>query len=155
MVQLILQPKQCSMPIHASILRHSQVTSMNALVWHVGIIQPLSSWISTEKEHLTCHLSVGIDQIEIMCFEQINHSEWLDTACAYLATGGLYLIFSIIQVVLLIFFPFCMLLVSDIKPPPKDLRGHMDMDDFWDKLTLQMIGRGFVKVILLLLCASS
>lgn len=88
---------------------------------------------------------VGIDQIEIMFFEQIIHSGWLDTACAYLATGGLYLIFSIIQVVLLIFFPFCMLLVSDIKLPPKDFNGHMDMDDFWDKLALQMIGCGFVK----------
>jgi len=38
-----------------------------------------------------------------------------------------------------------MLLVSDIKPPPKDFDGHVDMDDFWDKLALQMIGRGFVK----------
>ncbi|XP_048010469.1 uncharacterized protein LOC125244425 [Megalobrama amblycephala] len=35
--------------------------------------------------------------------------------------------------------------LSDIKPPPKDFNGHMDMDDFWDKLALQMIGRGFVK----------
>ncbi|KAK7152513.1 hypothetical protein R3I93_010663 [Phoxinus phoxinus] len=30
--------------------------------------------------------------------------------------------------------------LSDIKPPPKDFNGHMDMDDFWDKLALQMIG---------------
>lgn len=38
-----------------------------------------------------------------------------------------------------------MLLVSDIKLPPKDFNGHMDVDDFWDKLALQMIGCGFVK----------
>ncbi|XP_026103390.1 uncharacterized protein LOC113074880 [Carassius auratus] len=35
--------------------------------------------------------------------------------------------------------------LSDIKPPQKDFNGHMDMDYFWDKLALQMIGRGFVK----------
>ncbi|KTF79584.1 hypothetical protein cypCar_00045591, partial [Cyprinus carpio] len=35
--------------------------------------------------------------------------------------------------------------LSDIKLPPKDFNGHMDMDDFWDKLALQMIGCGFVK----------
>ncbi len=38
-----------------------------------------------------------------------------------------------------------MLLVSDIKPPPNNFNGNVNMEDFWKKLSLQMIGRGFVK----------
>ncbi|KAF4114079.1 hypothetical protein G5714_004302 [Onychostoma macrolepis] len=37
---------------------------------------------------------------------------------------------------------FCML-VSDIKPPPQDFNGNVNMEDFWKKLSLPVIGRGF------------
>ncbi|KAL1276963.1 hypothetical protein QQF64_023636 [Cirrhinus molitorella] len=35
--------------------------------------------------------------------------------------------------------------LSDIKPPPKEFKGNVNIEDFWRKLSLQMIGRGFVK----------
>ncbi|KAL1268434.1 hypothetical protein QQF64_033797 [Cirrhinus molitorella] len=35
--------------------------------------------------------------------------------------------------------------LSDIKPPPKEFNGNVNIEDFWRKLSLQMIGRGFVK----------
>lgn len=46
---------------------------------------------------------VGMDTLVGICFEQIIHSGRFDTACANLATAGLYPMFSIIQVILLIF----------------------------------------------------
>ncbi|KTF72276.1 hypothetical protein cypCar_00043055 [Cyprinus carpio] len=34
--------------------------------------------------------------------------------------------------------------VSDLKEPPPEFRGEVDIDDFWKSVNLEMIGRGFV-----------
>lgn len=35
-------------------------------------------------------------------------------------------------------------LVSDLKEPPPEFRGEVDIEDFWKSVNLEMIGRGFV-----------
>ncbi len=88
---------------------------------------------------VTCgghHGSKCMDHTYILCFGQIlsgcifSHSRRISTV--------LYYIGRLINILTL-----GMLLVSVIKPPPQDFNGNVNMEDFWKKLSLPTIGRGF------------
>lgn len=39
----------------------------------------------------------------------------------------------------------CVFSVSEIKSPPDDFEGHTNIESFWELVTQEMVGRGFLR----------